>query len=436
MSTKKILFFLVLTVLFYGCSKDNPVTPPQNSSNTGKVLLKIDRENAPSNVAIVTATLSRENFSSITASLNLLSDTTADLTLQSIPIGIWTLKVEAFDTAGVVKYSGQTDVTILEGMITQVSLTLLPTSTGLGSIYIIVNWGNSSWTDHQGNPILSYLNNNYDYLGIAQPQVIYDGSKYRMYYVGVVASARKFVLYAESNDGISWFRPFNTPVLSPGNIGTWDELAVHPGAVIKDGSLYRMYYSGWSDAYGRWDIGLATSLDGITFTKHPTPVIYGTGVDWEYRIAPSSILKINGTFYLYYTGGLMTSTVRKIGLALSTDGITWTKYAGNPILTKTSSWEAEGPFYPSVIMDGNTFKMVYASPNSIGFGFATSPDGKNWTKSENNPFFTKTMTSNGWGSLDISYPNFVKFGNEYRIYYSGFNQTHSGKYKIGFMRKF
>jgi hypothetical protein len=63
---------------------------------------------------------------------------------------------------------------------------------------------------------------------------------------------------------------------------------------------------------------------------------------------------------------------------------------------------------------------------------ATSTNGINWTKLDSNPIFKPQNTSNGWAYYDIAYPCFIKAGNEYRIYYSGWNQ---GMYKIGFVRK-
>ena len=46
-----------------------------------------------------------------------------------------------------------------------------------------------------------------------------------------------------------------------------------------------MYYNGYSDEYANWHIGLATSVDGINWTKHSQPILYGT-YGWEYQIGP------------------------------------------------------------------------------------------------------------------------------------------------------
>jgi hypothetical protein len=66
--------------------------------------LKIDRENAPASVVTVNAKLERNGFVPIIAQMNLLTDSTADLSMNAIPIGQWHLVVEAKNQAGVVEY--------------------------------------------------------------------------------------------------------------------------------------------------------------------------------------------------------------------------------------------------------------------------------------------------------------------------------------------
>jgi predicted GH43/DUF377 family glycosyl hydrolase len=437
MVAKRFLFLLVFAVIYFGCSNDNQVTSP-NPSTTGQVLLKIDRSNAPEGIVLVTATLSRENFPLITASLNLLSDTTADLSLSSIPVGEWLLTVEAKDSVDEVKYRGEANVTIMESMITQVSLTLSPTSTGtgLGSIYIFVNWRQTQlWVDFINNPVFSNSGNYWDYYDVRGPKIIVDNNQFKMWYSGMANGGVSHIGYATSMDGINWVRVTSNPVLAPGSYGLWDETSVSPGAVIKENTGYKMYYTGYSSQSGNWHIGLATSVDGVSWTKHPSPVIWGT-TGWERQVIASSILKIDGVYHLYFVGRNYPSY--KIGLALSTDGINWTKYSGNPILEPDMLWEGSGIYSPGVVLDGQTYKMVYMNyvgSSGTAFGLATSIDGKNWTKQASNPIFTRELSTNGWASMDIAYPNYVKYSDEHRIYYCGFNSSHMDKYKIGFLGK-
>ncbi len=140
---KNIIFCTIISliVLTIGCSRQEPNSPNIDGGSGGGVLLKIDRENAPSNVATVTAVL-KKGTDSLVGNLSLTSSTSADISFQSVPVGTWQLKVDAKDVNNVVVYSGQTSVLVQENFTTQVNLTLVPSSSGVGSINLSVTWGN------------------------------------------------------------------------------------------------------------------------------------------------------------------------------------------------------------------------------------------------------------------------------------------------------
>lgn len=227
---KYFLLALSLGILiFWGCSSDdkgNPISPPQGS---GKIQLKIDKANAPVDVVTIDAILTKDGYEPITGTLNLLSDSTADILLDDIPAGIWHLKVDAKDDEGIILYTGETEIEIFAGFVTQVNLTLNPTGEGTGSIYIYVTWGThiiSNWIDFSGNPILAPSGSFYETHGVGQANILLIDGIYRMWYLGDAGGSNKYVMYAESNNGTSWARPFAPPVLSPGPQGSWDDLAV------------------------------------------------------------------------------------------------------------------------------------------------------------------------------------------------------------------
>ncbi|MCK5666823.1 MAG: hypothetical protein KAI17_25215, partial [Thiotrichaceae bacterium] len=121
---------------------------------------------------------------------------------------------------------------------------------------------------------------------------------------------------------------------------------------------------------------------------------------WDVRfdgaISPSASIKKNGIYYLYYIGADGNRSTdggprhRAMGVATSTDGINFTKFSGNPILTYLPhNNEEEGLFSAAVTLDDNgDFVMYYgvceagnSTSQSVACSgrLATSTDGLNFT---------------------------------------------------------
>jgi hypothetical protein len=127
------------------------------------------------------------------------------------------------------------------------------------------------WVKHPGNPVLDLGESGaWDDAYIALPDVLYDGTKYEMWYSGSDGSNYAFG-YATSADGIVWVKHPGNPVLNPGESGTWDDGSVSSPTVLYDGTKYKMWYEGSDGLNSR--IGYATSIPG-------TGSINGTVTDW------------------------------------------------------------------------------------------------------------------------------------------------------------
>jgi len=71
----------------------------------------------------------------------------------------------------------------------------------------------------------------------------------------------------------------------------------------------------------------------------------GTQGQWdEGGVLGPQCLYTDNLIYMWYTSYNNSSTESKIGLATSPDGITWTKYISNPVLTKGSSGSWDGSY--------------------------------------------------------------------------------------------
>ena len=64
----------------------------------GQVLLKFDPSSIPSGITQITASLSRPGFNPISGNLNILTDSTAEISFQNIAVGMWHLFVQAKDS--------------------------------------------------------------------------------------------------------------------------------------------------------------------------------------------------------------------------------------------------------------------------------------------------------------------------------------------------
>lgn len=401
-----ILFAIIISALLISCNSSS-TDPEQKDISTGYVELKLDKATTPEEITTVRVTLTRTGFQSITGNMNLKTSTSAELLFRDIPVGTWHLLVEALDGSYIVQYKGETDVTVIANTTVNASIVLSKVSQSVGNILITVTWSSATttWADYAYNPILTGLDNGSTY-GPYFGRVMYDEGKFKMWFANSFGSDRYDIGYAESLDGLRWV-VINNSVIKPGVYGSWDSYGVHPGAVIKDGNIYKMYYAGQStdnnEAYRK--IGLATSYDGINWTKSSEQVtnqinILGYTTD---------IVKVNGVYYLYYGN----STV--IGVATSTDGITWQKSSKN-VVTASESWEGSRIWSCTVVYESGKFKMLYNSGLFKYFGYAESTDGINFTK-RSTPVFSYDNTYNKWPG-DIRYPFFRKVGQTYFIYYS------------------
>jgi predicted GH43/DUF377 family glycosyl hydrolase len=407
-----IYFIFIVSILFTGCSKENLVGI-NSSSSRGGVSLSIKKNDVPSGVKQITAILSRLNYDTLKISKDVFLDSVNVLSFQDVSSGEWHLNVYASNADGKIIYYGATNVTIIEDNTIDIYLTLTPIASGIGNINIFINWSSlNNWIDYSGNPVFNPIDNFSPY-GVTSPKILVEDSLFKMWYRQQDASGHSTIGYAISKDGINWTQPLDHPVLYRGSPDDWDSYAVTDGIVIKDGQ-YKMYYRGTNVHDGYAAIGLAFSSNGINWQKYQTPILIPEGE--ERAVGPENIIIVNNKYYLYYI--LYPNYIPQIGLAFSDDGINWDRYNGNPIMPPSQNWEGTGINSCSIIYKDGVFKMVYMNyENNIGFGKATSSDGIQWIKDNNNPYFTGLNTVNNWTTRPI-YPCIINTGNNYRVYYN------------------
>lgn len=282
-----------------------------------------------------------------------------------------------------------------------------------------------------------------------QPTVIYeatahiltpniDGKIFKMWFTTGPASAPTGINYAESNDGITWTRYGSNPVLA----SRWGS------RIFKNGSTYFMYCSSQVFASA---IQCYTSTDGLAWTlQNATAIVTGSGFE-SAAVGQLNVLAIvSGTWYGYYWGTQNTGPTANfyIGLATSSDGITWTKDGGNPVtgfdggtLANGQSWNGafspcfatvNGKYYAWGQIACQSYPAATASqPSDLMRVKSTSPSGP-WTAINSIPY-GRTLASEEPNSFkgQVADPCIIEaLGNVYLYYTASVDGTTGSTYTV------
>ena len=268
------------------------------------------------------------------------------------------------------------------------------------------------------------------------PYVIIDpnGGDYHAFF-SRSTNMEKGIASATSKDGIVWTE-VSTPsgFVLEGQEGDWDQHMETNTVVHHDGQFW-MWYLGYpctapEGENGRHKcIGLATSTDGVAWSRHPNPVLtpeldfeqpYQYCEDGTKSVAecPEELVYWNGglqepsvlwdesaaLFRMWYAGttteiitqkknGEMVTgltKISKLGYATSSDGINWERRV-EPVFEWDPAFAGEFPPFPihtNVTRDpGAGFHLFYLGNATLHHAY--SADGLEWTRNPNNPVLPK-----------------------------------------------
>jgi len=290
------------------------------------------------------------------------------------------------------------------------------------------------WEKYPANPVIDLGDDgSWDDVHLSHPSVlfdVFDRDMYHLWYVGDNGSLRG-IGYARSDDGVAWEKYPGNPVLSDGLGDTWDGNFVTQPSVLHDGTKFHMWYAGYDGT--NLKIGYATSDNGLEWDKDASnPVLdLGASGSWDsVEVSNPTVVLENGIYQMWYAG--YDGNNLRIGYAASSDGVSWTKDSSNPVLDlgESDSWDSVGVKSPTVVLENDVYQMWYVGydGDNLRIGSATSSDGVSWTKDASNPILD-LGESGSWDSIGVNSPTVVLEGNTYRMWYAGYD---GANVKIGF----
>jgi predicted GH43/DUF377 family glycosyl hydrolase len=238
------------------------------------------------------------------------------------------------------------------------------------------------------------------------------------------ASTTSVVIDAAATTASPVSRPFGgtlAQVLGPGE-ARWESLYVDPGAVITVDGVTHMFYNGIHDWPANAAVGHATSSDGIVWERRAAePLMSAIDVPWVgiSMFASDAAILDDGTWAIYFHAieRINSPAGSTIGLATAPgpDG-PWTFEPG-PVLEPgpPGSWDEIGVLNPSVVQFDGRWWMFYDAQQrderawgDRSIGYATSPDGRVWTKGDD-PVLS--AMGDGWEGERVYDPNVIVAGD-------------------------
>lgn len=189
------------------------------------------------------------------------------------------------------------------------------------------------------------------------------GRELRYYYQ---AGSPPRVALAQSADGKHW-RKYGAPVLETGPYASWDERGVADPYVVRFGSEFYLFYLGM-DRARRQRLGVAESSDGITWYKlraNPVLELGGSGAFDENGLGEPAVWASHGYYWMLFVGRDRGEN-RRIGLARSRDGVHWEKQP--LVIPGGQPWDSKVVCDPSVVANGESVRVWF------GGGDVARPD--------------------------------------------------------------
>jgi beta-1,2-mannobiose phosphorylase / 1,2-beta-oligomannan phosphorylase len=198
----------------------------------------------------------------------------------------------------------------------------------------------------------------------------------------------------------------NNPVFAGTGKDTWDQKIRERGYILREDGMYYLWYTGYNgDDSVEKHLGLATSADGLSWTRYQDNPIHSTG--W---VEDMCIVKHEGIYYMFAEGRGDTAH-----MLTSSDRVHWEEKGPLSIHLADGSPLGKGAYgTPAVWFENGTWYLFYERDDT-GIWLATSTDLKTWTNKQDDPVIT--MGPETYDKYGLAMDQVFKYKGKYYGYY-------------------
>jgi hypothetical protein len=215
----------------------------------------------------------------------------------------------------------------------------------------------------------------------------------------------------------------SSPLIAPGEPGTFDDSGTSMGCVVRSSDALYLYYLGWNlgvTVPWRNSIGLAISTDnGLSFKKHSAaPILDRNAVD-PFSLSYPWILREGGCWRMWYGSNLRWGSKQSdmehvIKYAESEDGRSWRR--DGRVMLPLHGPDEYALTRPCVVHDSGIYRMWFTYRGRRNrIGYAESTNGLIWERQDQ--LGALNVSDGGWDAEMLAYPCvFHCRGTRYMLY--------------------